>query len=346
MPPGASPSASEARAPLLGSREVGFLTRVISPTSHPAPPAQDPAVTGEVPPGQGEGAQIPMLTPAEWMVSSLGMVLCVGAADYITRTDLLLILFYLAPIGFATWFASLRGGLGVAVLSTLVSTGADFLYRAQFHRGALEPGVVVWNGFMILGTALSLVVTLAALKNRLEAQELLARTDALTHIANRRAFFEAASLELERVRRHGRPLTVAYADIDDFKLVNDRLGHAQGDALLVAVAQTLRGATRAFDTVARLGGDEFGIVLPETGAGAAETILTRLRGEVLAAAERGGWPIGFSVGAAVFLVAPRDVDELTARADELMYMVKRGAKGSVRIGVFDGNQVWASAVPR
>ncbi len=319
---------------------------VTASSTHPATPAQAPAVTGEVRLAHGEAPQVPALTPAEWMVSSLGMVLCVGAADYITRTDLLLILFYLAPIGFATWFASLRGGLGVAVLSALFSTGADALYGAQFQRGALEPGVVVWNGFMILGTALSLVVTLAALKNRLESQELLARTDALTHIANRRAFFEAASLELERLRRHGRPLTVAYADIDDFKLVNDRLGHAQGDALLAAVARTLRGATRPFDTVARLGGDEFGIVLPETAAAAAEAILTRLRDEVLAAAARGGWPIGFSVGAAVFVVPPRDVDELTARADELMYTVKRGAKGSVRLGVFDGNQIWASAVPR
>jgi diguanylate cyclase (GGDEF)-like protein len=281
------------------------------------------------------------------MVSSLGMVLCVGAADYITQADLLLILFYLAPIGFATWFASLRGGLTIAVLSAGVSTGADLLYLFHYRPAAtVELAVVIWNGFMILGTALAIVATLSALKNRLESQELLARTDALTRIANRRAFFEAATLELERARRQGRPLTVAYADIDDFKLVNDRLGHAQGDALLVAVAQTLRRATRPFDTVARLGGDEFGIVLPETGAPAAEAILTRLRDEVLAAVEQGRWAVGVSVGAAVFLAPPRDVDELTARADELMYMVKRGAKGSIRIGVFDGDQVWASAVPR
>ena len=298
-----------------------------------------------VPRGEPEAPRVPTLSPAEWMVSSFGMVLCVGAADYITRTELLLILFYLAPIAFATWFATLHGGLTVAFLSAFVSTGADLLYRSQLHPARQELAVVIWNGFMILGTALALVVTLAALKNRLEAQELLARTDALTHIANRRAFFEAASLELARVRRHGRPLTVAYVDIDDFKLVNDRLGHAQGDALLVAVARTLRGATRPFDTVARLGGDEFGVVLPETDAATAETILARLRGQALAAAARGGWDVGFSVGAAVFLTPPRDVDELTARADELMYTVKRGAKGSIRIGVFDGDQVWASAVP-
>ncbi len=304
-----------------------------------------PAVTHEVP-AEEEGPKVAALTPTEWLVSAFGMVLCVGAVDYITRTDLNLILFYLAPIGFGTWFASQRGGVGLAILSAFVSTGADIIFRLQRVSTGLDYAVVVWNGFMLLGTAMALVITLGALKNRLEAQEQLARTDALTQIANRRAFFEAASMELERVRRHDRPLTVAYADIDEFKLVNDRSGHAAGDALLVAVAQTLRGATRAVDTVARLGGDEFGILLPETDAATAEAILTRLRDRLLAAAQEGGWPVGFSIGAAVFLVPPRDVDELTARADELMYTVKRGPKGSIRIGVFEGDQVWASAVPR
>jgi diguanylate cyclase (GGDEF)-like protein len=305
----------------------------------------DPPVTHEVPPDE-ERPKVAALTPTDWLVSAFGMVLCVGAVDYITRTDLNLILFYLAPIGFGTWFASLRGGVGLAIVSTFVSTGADLIFRLQQVSTGLDYAVTVWNGVMLLGTALALVLTLGALKSRLEAQEQLARTDALTHISNRRAFFEAASLELERVRRHGRPLTVAYADIDEFKLVNDHAGHAAGDALLVAVAQLLRGATRAVDTVARLGGDEFGILLPETDAPTAEAILTRLRAQLLTATREGGWAVGFSIGAAVFLVPPRNVDELTARADELMYTVKRGAKGTVRIGVFEGDQVWASAVPR
>jgi diguanylate cyclase (GGDEF)-like protein len=274
------------------------------------------------------------------------MVLAVGIADYITGADLLLILFYLAPIGFGTWFASMRGGIALSILSAGISIGANALYDAQHALGAPGTAVLIWNGFMLLGSALSLALTLSALKGRLEAEETLARTDALTRIANRRAFFEAASLELERLRRHGRPLTVAYIDLDDFKVVNDRLGHAQGDALLVTVARTLRGATRAVDAVARLGGDEFGLILPETDAPMAEAILTRLRGTLLAETRLSGWSSGFSIGAAVFLVAPRDVDELTARADELMYMAKRSSKGSLRIGVFEGAQVWASAVPR
>ena len=311
----------------------------------PTPGPPYPAVTPAPIPSEAEEPRMAALSPAGWLVSSFGMVLCVGAADYVTRTDLQLILFYLAPIGLGTWFASRRGGIGLAVLSAFISTGADLLYRYQHDAPEPPAAVIVWNGIMLLGSALSLVLTLSALKGRLEAQEHLARTDALTRIANRRAFFEAASLELERARRSRRPLTVAYLDLDDFKLVNDRLGHAQGDALLVAVARTLRGATRAVDAVARLGGDEFGVILPETDAATAEAVLSRLRSALLAATQHGTWQTGFSMGAAVFLVPPRDVDELTARADELMYMAKRGAKGSLRIGVFEGDQVWASAVP-
>jgi diguanylate cyclase (GGDEF)-like protein len=318
---------------------------VPDPAAYPAPDALARTDPWSLVPVEGEGPRPPALTPGGWLASGLGMVLCVGVADYLTRPELLLILFYLAPIGLGTWFASLRGGVALAVISALISTGADLLYRAQHHADDLAVAALGWNGLMLLGTALSLVVTLRALKGRLLAEELLARTDALTRIANRRAFFEASALELERARRSGRPLTVAYVDLDDFKHVNDVLGHARGDELLVTVAQTLRGATRAVDAVARLGGDEFGLLLPETDAATAEAILSRVRGTLLAATRQGEEAIGFSVGAAVFLVPPRDVDELTARADELMYMAKRGAKGSIRIGVFEGAQVWASAVP-
>jgi diguanylate cyclase (GGDEF)-like protein len=311
---------------------------------HQAPDALDRTEPLALPLLEDERPRTPALSPGGWFVSALGMILCVGAADYLTRPELLLILFYLAPIGLGTWFASLRWGVALAVLSALVSTGSDTLYRAQHHLGDLAVAAVCWNGLMLLGTALSLAVTLSALKGRLEAEELLARTDALTRIANRRAFFESASLELERARRSGRPLTVAYVDLDDFKHVNDRLGHARGDELLVTVAQTLRSATRAVDAVARLGGDEFGLILPETDAATAEAILSRVRGTLLAT-RQGEEAFGFSVGAAVFLVPPRDVDELTARADELMYIAKRSAKGSIRIGVFEGAQVWASAIP-
>jgi diguanylate cyclase (GGDEF)-like protein len=263
-------------------------------------------------------------------------VVCVGVADYLTGSEVALILFYLAPIGFATWYVGLKGGIGLAVLSSAVSTGADTLHELHFPSeiGAVPLAVVAWNCAIQLGTFVSLVLVLSALRSRLEGEELLARTDALTHIPNRRAFFEVVALEIERARRTRRPIALAFVDVDDFKDVNDHLGHAQGDALLVTVAQTLRAATRAVDSVARLGGDEFALLLPETPPAELEPLLSRVRASLLAGMARHGWRVGFSTGAAVFVSPPSSADELMARADELMYAAKREAKGTIRVATY------------
>lgn len=269
---------------------------------------------------------------------ALVMIVCVGAADFLTGTDYSLVLFYLAPIGFGTWFVSLGGGIVLSAASAAVAIGADALHRLFLGRD-LPFLVLGWNGLMQLGTSLALVLVLAALRTRLEGEELLARTDALTRIANRRAFFETASLEIERTRRHGRPLTLAYVDCDDFKDVNDRLGHTHGDRLLVTVAQTLRSKLRAVDAVARLGGDEFGLLLPETDSAEADALLQRVHATLGAAMVANGWNVGFSIGAATFLTPPASVDEMMARADALMYAAKREAKGTIRLGAFSGSAV-------
>jgi diguanylate cyclase (GGDEF)-like protein len=279
-----------------------------------------------------------------WLAACLGIVGCVGVADFLTGRDVALILFYLAPIGFGTWYVGLRGGVALAVLCAAVSTGADTLHALGAPEdGALPTAIVAWNCAIQLGTFVSLVLVLSALRSRLEGEELLARTDALTHISNRRAFFEATTLEIERARRTRRPIALAFVDVDDFKDVNDGLGHAQGDALLVVVAQTLRAATRAVDSVGRLGGDEFALLLPETPPAELEPLLARVRTSLLAAMARHGWKVGVSVGAAVFVTPPASADELVARADELMYAAKREAKGTVRVGTFGDEPALAGA---
>ncbi|HET8540747.1 MAG TPA: GGDEF domain-containing protein [Anaeromyxobacter sp.] len=278
----------------------------------------------------------PLLSPPGWVISALGMILCVGVADYVTGTEVSIILFYLAPIGFGTWFVSLRAGGFLAAAAAAVSIGADALHRLGTGEAGLPAALLAWNGIVQLVTSFALVLMLAALRSRLEAEELLARTDALTQISNRRAFFETAALEIERTRRTRRPLTLAYVDCDDFKDVNDARGHAEGDALLVEVARTIRATTRAIDAVARLGGDEFGLLLPETDAVDAAALLARLRTTLLAAMARNGWTVGFSIGAATFLAPPSSIDEMMARADALMYAAKREEKGSIRHGVFEG----------
>jgi diguanylate cyclase (GGDEF)-like protein len=178
----------------------------------------------------------------------------------------------------------------------------------------------------------------AALRRRLDTEGRLARTDPLTGLLNLRAFSERAALELERARRSGRPLTVAYLDVDGFKAVNDRLGHVAGDHLLAGIGAALRSGVRAVDAAARLGGDEFVVLLPETGTEAAAELLARLRTRLEAGGARSGGVVSFSIGAVTFTTPPSDVDALVRRADDLMYAVKADGRNGLRHETVAGDQ--------
>jgi diguanylate cyclase (GGDEF)-like protein len=257
-------------------------------------------------------------------------ILCLAVGDVLTGTEASFTLLYLAPIALGTWFVGLDAGIGLSLGAAVASTAADLVAR---QGSPLHSAIMAWNLVIQLGVYLALVLLLSGFRSRLEGEQQLARTDALTQVANRRAFIEAAELELERSRRTGRPLTLAFVDCDDFKFVNDERGHAVGDALLVTVAQTLRGSTRAVDAVARLGGDEFGLLLPETDGPTAQALLSRLSATLLAAMRRQSWSVGFSMGAGTWVTPAASVDQMMARADELMYEAKRNAKGSARFDV-------------
>lgn len=291
--------------------------------------SSDPTTTPP-PSGRPELADLGPISHAGAVVLTVFSILCLAVGDVLTGTEASFTLLYLAPIAFATWFVGLYAGIAHSLLAAVASTAADLVAR----QGApLHSAIMAWNLVIQLGVYLALVLLLSGFRSRLEGEQFLARTDGLTQVANRRAFIEAAELELERSRRTGRPLTLAYVDCDDFKYVNDQLGHAVGDALLVTVAQTLRGSTRAIDAVARLGGDEFGLLLPETDGPTAQALLSRLRATLLAAMQRHGWRVGFSMGAATWVTPAGSVDQMMARADELMYEAKRTAKGTARFDV-------------
>ncbi len=262
-------------------------------------------------------------------------MMCVVVGDQATGPDVSFTLLYLGPIGFATWFVSLPAGVALSTASALASLGVEVATR----KIPLARAVLAWNFGVQLGVFLAAVALLAALKRRLEAEHQLARTDPLTGLSNRRAFLEMAVVEMERARRTGRPLTVAYLDADAFKAVNDEYGHAQGDAVLFAAASTLRGATRVLDGVSRLGGDEFGLLLVDTDGPTAKVLLQRLRGALLETMATNGWRVTFSIGAATFAAPPRSLDEMLSHADQLMYDAKRSGKDAARFEVVERRPV-------
>ncbi len=261
------------------------------------------------------------------LLGSVALLVALTALDYLAGRQFNLIALYLVPVLLATWSVGRTAGIVLAVASPVLGTAADLAAGAPYSTW-----LIPWTMLLLWwGVFLGFVLMLSELRRSLERERELARVDPLTGVANRRHFVEAVAAELSRARRHGRPLTVAYMDLDDFKQVNDRLGHDAGDAVLLAAARTLQARLRISDVIGRMGGDEFAICLPETAAAAADMVLGQLREQVLAALRAGDRAVTVSMGAVAFASPPPTVDALLRRADEVLYAVKRAGKNRFKL---------------
>ena len=186
----------------------------------------------------------------------------------------------------------------------------------------------------------------AELRRRVAELQTLSVTDSLTGLKNHGFFFDRLRNELERSRRYDRPLAVVFADLDDFKKVNDTFGHGTGDAVLREVGGALAAEVRDVDVACRIGGEEFGLILPETdpvGAHqAAERIRERVSGMVLPAVGQ----VTISLGVAVYPYHAADAESLVEAADRALYEAKRGGKnrthmvGGARIERMHDRPLW------
>jgi len=178
------------------------------------------------------------------------------------------------------------------------------------------------------GTVLGFVSTFrdVSARRRYELElERLATTDPLTGLANHRSFHERLGFEAARAVRHGRPLSLAILDLDHFKLVNDRYGHPAGDEVLREVAARLLRLARAGELIARVGGEEFAWVLPDTDAAGAQAAAERARAAVRGQPVPPAGTVTLSAGVCD-LAHASDVAGLYRRADEALYLAKRGGR--------------------
>jgi diguanylate cyclase (GGDEF)-like protein/PAS domain S-box-containing protein len=167
----------------------------------------------------------------------------------------------------------------------------------------------------------------------------LAHYDALTGVPNRRMLVDRLAQAIERARRSGQSLAICYLDLDDFKPVNDRLGHAVGDQLLINMTRRLEGALRGQDTLARLGGDEFVLLLADlTHPDEWQPVLARVMRLVQQAVPLGehSATVSASVGVTVYPADDVDADTLLRHADQAMYSAKQAGRN--RHHVFDPTQ--------
>lgn len=216
-----------------------------------------------------------------------------------------------------------REGLGAFALMLLAGAslwGAMLLMWAYYKRGQQFRAEI--------GRA---NLELVKLNEELRIQ---ARFDALTRCANRAYFFETLETAMHRAQRAGRPCALAVLDLDHFKSINDRYGHAAGDDVLICFVQRAGAMLRSTDLLGRLGGEEFAVLMPDTGCGGAIELAERLRAGISAevcTAKGLAIPISVSVsvGVAEWRIGTESSEEFLARADAAMYVAKRSGRNRV-----------------
>ncbi|HEY3922775.1 MAG TPA: GGDEF domain-containing protein, partial [Gaiellaceae bacterium] len=157
----------------------------------------------------------------------------------------------------------------------------------------------------------------------------LAELDSLTGLSNQRVFHELLAREVARSRRYGRRLSLVVLDLNDFKRVNDRIGHLAGDAVLAEVARRIRSVVRTTDIACRIGGDEFAVILPESTRGDADHLAARIERAVSAepVAKSGTLKVSGGVAELSSEDTPTDLFE---RADADLYRSKAASKRAAR----------------
>jgi diguanylate cyclase (GGDEF)-like protein len=236
--------------------------------------------------------------------------------------SVLIIDFFLVPVAGVAWLTDRRASAHcLAVMTAAATVPLAIDIQGSELGAAIAAAAARYALYALVITAIGVMRSMQ-LKNEREA-----RTDAHTGTVNSRGFRETAGAEIVRSQRSGEPMSLLYLDIDAFKGINDRLGHAAGDRVLSDVGTALRGTVRLVDTVARLGGDEFAVLAPGTDMAAARALADRVQASMGGVRAADGVAITCSIGLATFAAPPATVDELLAAADRLMYRAKSSGKG-------------------
>jgi diguanylate cyclase (GGDEF)-like protein len=268
--------------------------------------------------------QIEQLSAEAQYIIAAALMMLVGVLDAVLDPNLSFSIFYAAPIALLAWHRSWRSARVAIYAATAVWLIADVVSGPAYSHEAYR----FWNALVRFSFFLLVGYTVSRLRRAIEDEQRLARTDVLTGAANSRYFLELAAAEVARQQRYEHPLSLAFLDCDNFKLVNDQHGHAAGDDLLRGIANAIEGCLREVDTVARLGGDEFAILLPESDARAAESACNKVREALMLAVA--DYDVTFSIGLVTYLTAPATVEAFVHSADDAMYEAKKTGKNSSR----------------
>ncbi len=283
--------------------------------------------------GWNERFEDPSLTAMQVCVgvSQVGLILAVGRDVHFVAAPFYSVLFVFGMLRLRA-----RDLAGVAVY-VVVCHSVALVLRHRFYGDALDLRVEAVTAITVVGSAMWFAVAasyISNLKQRLRQSlqhiAALATHDALTGLWNRRQIDLDLEAAVKHAERQGSALCVALVDVDHFKNINDRHGHAMGDEVLKAVAGCLQGSLRGGDQVARFGGEEFLLLLPATTMAQATALAERLRArlEVMQALPAGERPVTASFGLAAWRGGESAAD-LVRRADQALYRAKGSGRNRV-----------------
>ena len=261
----------------------------------------------------------------------ISVMVVLGSLDYLTGFELSFSFFYLLPVTMATWVFGRNTGLVFSVLSATSWLTTNLLAGQDFSNLFIG----VWNTLIRFGFYVTVTILLAELHHALETERLLANTDPLTGALNRRSFNEIAENRMIVSEVNRRPYTMVYIDLDNFKTINDTMGHAEGDLVLKTVVDAIQAQIRSTDFLARLGGDEFAVLLTNIDQEQAKSITERLQSALLQKMKYNEWGITFSIGVLTVLSMPESPDRLVSLSDALMYEVKSKGKNAIQYSTYE-----------
>ncbi|MFH1856986.1 MAG: GGDEF domain-containing protein [Candidatus Omnitrophota bacterium] len=259
------------------------------------------------------------------------IVIILAFFDYVTGYETSFSIFYLIPILMVAWFKRIRDAVIISILSSGAWLAAD-IASGHYYSVILVP---LWNTLMWGMVFIIIVAMSAKVKKELEREKKLSRLDMLTGLNNTMSFMEQAKVERNRASRFKRPFTIAYIDIDNFKRLNDTLGHGKGDILLQDLGKIIRENIRAYDIAARLGGDEFVILFPETDEKQAREAVNKIKYSAEKILLKHMDCLTLSIGVVTAANPTLSIDKIIEIADNLMYSVKNTSKNGIECKTLD-----------
>jgi diguanylate cyclase (GGDEF)-like protein len=261
-----------------------------------------------------------------WLLSFLSLSI-LFSIEYLLRSYIDLVPLYIIVVLLASWYGSSKTGISLSIIISaflLISSSGDEL--SYFYNNSRIAVIFVVN--------LLVAILVTNFRNVYGFEAEAADTDTLTGVHSLRSFYAEIANEILRSRRYEHRFSLAYIDVDDFKKINDTLGHHEGDRLLIELANCLTTSLRATDTVARIGGDEFVCLMPETEETQAKSAILNVESSLKKRMSKKNWNVSFSIGLVTFDTLPEDVHEALKVADELMYSVKKSKKNAIAYKVW------------